>query len=167
MKVKWMLVAAVWVAAFALFGTMQVKNVGASGQPEQKQVVPDVVGMTVEEGYQAYLDALAASGWLDHSGTNNVRYHVQPGNQDWQGTDMAKAIIVKQQPNARTSANWGTALCVWVAEVEPSPSPSPTVEPTPEPEPEPTEEPEPEPTDDSEPAAPKTQESEGSLSYTL
>lgn len=161
----------VWVAALGVIGVVR-----ADAKNAEKYVVPDVVGMTVQQGYDAYIQALIDSGWVEGGPIN---FHVQPGNQDWQGTDLANCIIVKQAPKAGVEAKWHTALNVWIECPEPTPTPTPTETPTVEPTPTPTPTetptetptPEPTPTDKPKPDKPKPDKDEpsdyGELMFTM
>ena len=172
MKSKWLMVIAVWVAAVALFGSINVFADSPNSKP-----IPDVVGLTVAQAIQAYADA----GFVKVP-------HVQPGNLDPE--EYADYIVVKQTPQAAGKevnpkvyqANlWISKPCPSPSPSdEPSPSPSPSDEPSESPSPEPSEsptvEPSPEPSEEPEPVVmPEADEDEmndirrtsDALSYTL
>jgi hypothetical protein len=108
---RWIAVIVVWAAAAALFAT-----INAQAKPGGV-VTPDVVGMTVAEGVQAWAEA----GFL-------LVPTVSPGDLD--PASVPDAVVLGQDPEAgsRQFADYPGVL--YLEEVEPSPTPSPTGSPT-------------------------------------
>lgn len=112
---------AVWAAAAALFAAINVQ-----AKPGDI-VTPNVVGMTVTQAVQAWVDA----------GFTQVP-NVNPGNLD--PATVPDAIVVKQTPKAGVvqSANYRGVFFIDNAQPTPTPTDSPTPTPTDSPTPTPT-----------------------------
>ncbi|HSL95471.1 MAG TPA: PASTA domain-containing protein [Thermoleophilia bacterium] len=106
---RYIAVVAVWVAAAALFATINVQAKPA------EVVTPGVVGMTVSQAIQAWADA----GYTQVPSVN-------PGNLD--PADVADAVVVGQSPKAGTpkSPNFHGAIFIDATQPEPGGPPAST-----------------------------------------